>query len=95
MLDRFVAALRPSGLLLLRTADRETAAGFLDRKLPEFARALAWRASRPGQPGPFPACYEPIASARGIEAFAVRHGLVIAHRQTCTAQAGLASAADR
>jgi SAM-dependent methyltransferase len=86
VLDRFVAALRPSGLLLLRTADRETAAGFLDRKLPEFVRALAWRASRPGQPGPFAACYEPIASARGIEAFAIKHGLVIAHRQTCTAQ---------
>jgi hypothetical protein len=84
VLDRLVAALRPGGLLFLRTADRDTAAGFLDRKLPRFGRALAWRAAWPGQPGPFPACYEPIASGRGIEAFVVRHGLAIAHRQACS-----------
>ncbi len=84
VLDRLVGALRPGGLLFLRTADRETAAGFLDRRLPEFVRALAWRTARPGEPGPFPACYEPIASGRGIEAFVVRHGLAIAHRQMCT-----------
>jgi hypothetical protein len=84
VLDRLVGALRPGGLLFLRTADRETAAGFLDRRLPEFARALAWRTARPGQPGPFPACYEPIASGRGVEAFVVKHGLAIAHRQTCS-----------
>jgi hypothetical protein len=88
ILERFVAALRPGGLLLLRTADRETAAGFLDRKLPEFARAIAWGAARPGEPGPFPACYEAIASARGVEAFVVRHGLAIAHRQRCRADLG-------
>jgi SAM-dependent methyltransferase len=86
--ERFVAALRPGGLLLLRTADRETAAGFLDRKLPEFARAMAWRSARPGEPGPFPAYYEPIASARGIEAFVVKHGLAIAHRQRCRGDLG-------
>ncbi len=85
VLDRLVAALRPGGLLFLRTADRETAAGFLDRKLPQFARDLAWRAAQPSEPGPFPACYEPIASGRGIEAFVVRQGLAIAHRQTCSA----------
>jgi hypothetical protein len=88
ILERFVAALRPGGLLLLRTADRETAAGFLDRKLPEFARAMAWGAARPGEPGPFPACYEAIASARGVEAFVVRHGLAIAHRQRCRGDLG-------
>jgi SAM-dependent methyltransferase len=82
-LGRLVAALRPGGLLFLRTADRETAAGFLDRRLPQFAREVAWRAAWPGQPGPFPAWYEPIASGRGIEAFVVRHGLAIAHRQAC------------
>jgi hypothetical protein len=88
VLDRLVGALRPGGLLFLRTADRETAAGFLDRKLPEFVRATAWRAARPGEPGPFPACYEPIASGRGIESFVVRHGLAIAHRQTCSGAVG-------
>jgi len=81
VLSRLVGALRPGGLLLLRSADRLSALGALDRMLPQFARVFAWRLARPGQPGPFPARYEPIVSARGIEAFASRHGLVIAHRQ--------------
>jgi SAM-dependent methyltransferase len=81
VLSRLVGALRPGGLLLLRTADRQTAAGALDRMLPQFARVMAWRMARPGEPGPFPARYEPIASARGVELFVSRHGLVIAHRQ--------------
>jgi len=81
VLSRLVGALRPGGLLLLRTADRQTAAGALDRMLPQFARVMAWRLARPGEPGPFPARYEPIASARGVELFVSRHGLVIAHRQ--------------
>ncbi|HTZ94731.1 MAG TPA: methyltransferase domain-containing protein [Streptosporangiaceae bacterium] len=82
VLGRLVDGLRPGGLLLLRTADRQTAAGVLDRMLPEFARVMAWRMARPGEPGPFPARYEPIASERGVEAFVSRHGLVIANRQT-------------
>ncbi len=81
VLSRLVGALRPGGLLLLRTADRQTAAGALDRMLPQFARVMAWRMARPGEPGPFPARYEPIASVRGVELFVSRHGLVIAHRQ--------------
>ncbi|HXB48627.1 MAG TPA: methyltransferase domain-containing protein [Streptosporangiaceae bacterium] len=81
VLSRLVGALRPGGLLLLTTPDRLSATGALDRMLPQFARVMAWRLAMPGQPGPFPARYEPIASARGVEAFAARHGLVIAHRQ--------------
>jgi SAM-dependent methyltransferase len=81
VLSRLVGALRPGGLLLLRTADRLSAMGTLDRMLPQFGRVVLWRLARPGQPGPFPARYEPIASARGIEAFVSRHGLVVAHRQ--------------
>lgn len=92
VLGRLVAALRPGGLLLLRTLDRETAAGFLDRSTPRFLRELTWRAGRPGQPGPFPARYEPIASARGIEAFVTRHGLVVADRQACSTGGGHARA---
>lgn len=83
VLGRLVGALRPGGLLMLRTADRQTAAGLLDRKLPSFVRAIAWRAASQGQPGPFPARYEPITSAHGIEAFVTRHGLVVAHRGAC------------
>jgi hypothetical protein len=82
VLGRLVDALRPGGLLLLRTADRQTAAGFLDRRLPGPLRALAWRSLRPGEPGPYPAVYEPLTCARGLQAFVSRHGLVIASRET-------------
>ena len=80
VLGRLAAAVRPGGLLLLRMADPGSAFGFLDCKLPRLVRTIAWRSLRPGQPGPYPACYEPVASARGIEAFMSRHGFSIAHR---------------
>jgi SAM-dependent methyltransferase len=81
VLGRLIGALRPGGLLLLITADRQTAAGALDRMLPQFARVMLWRLTKRGQPGPFPARYEPVASARGVQSFVSKHGLVIAHRQ--------------
>jgi SAM-dependent methyltransferase len=81
VLGRLIEAIKPGGLLLLRSTDRDSAAGFLDRTAPGVLRALAWRRLRPGQPGPYPAVHEPLASARGIQSFATRHGLVIAHRQ--------------
>jgi SAM-dependent methyltransferase len=80
VLGRLVASLRPGGLLLLRITDTDSAVGFLDRRMPDVLRGLAWRASWPGQPGPHPAIYEPVASARGIEVFLSRHGLTVAHR---------------
>jgi SAM-dependent methyltransferase len=80
VLGRLAAAVRPGGLLLLRIADPSSAAGFLDRRLPRVIRAIAWRAARPGQPGPHPAVYEPVAWARGVEAFISRHGLAVAQR---------------
>ncbi len=51
-------------------------------------RSVSWHAVKPGQPGPFAAVYEPIASARGIHAFLLRHGLVVAHRQSRNSAAG-------
>ena len=83
VLDRFVAALKPGGVLLLRTADRECAAGVVDRfaaALPGRVRELAWRRLWPGEPGPYPAVYEPIVSGSGIQAYALLRGLVIAER---------------
>jgi SAM-dependent methyltransferase len=82
VLDRFGAALRPGGLLLLRVRDRDCAAGFLDRKLPGLARRVLWKRLYPGQPGPFPAVYESTVSSRGIAAYMLMRGLVITQRKT-------------
>jgi SAM-dependent methyltransferase len=82
VLDRLAAALRPGGLLLLRIRDRDCAAGYLDRKLPRLVRRAIWRRLYPGQAGPFPAVYEATASARGIAAYMLMRGLVIAQRKT-------------
>ncbi|MGE5137737.1 MAG: class I SAM-dependent methyltransferase [Gemmatimonadota bacterium] len=78
VLDRLTAAIKPGGLLFLSIHDRDSAAGFLDRALPEPARRLIWRARCPGQPGPHPAVYEPLSSARGVHAYAQLRGLVVA-----------------
>jgi SAM-dependent methyltransferase len=43
VLDRFVAALKPGGLLLLRFRDRTSAYGFIDRVLPGWLRTRAWQ----------------------------------------------------
>jgi hypothetical protein len=85
VLGRLVAALVPGGLLLLRMADKQTAAGYLDSRLPEPVRVTLWHSRHPGEPGPYPAIYEPLASATGIQSFFTRHGLAVAHRQICTA----------
>jgi SAM-dependent methyltransferase len=82
VLDRLVETLRPGGLLLLQTGDRDCATGFLDRVLPRPLRALVWRSLRPGSCGPYPAVYERLVSERGIQAYVLRRGLVIAQRQT-------------
>ena len=81
VLDRFTAALRPGGLLLLRIRDRDCAAGLLDRLLPQWVRRARWAALYPGRPGPFPAVYERAASDRGIQAYMRLRGLVITQRE--------------
>ncbi|WP_312874733.1 class I SAM-dependent methyltransferase [Actinomadura litoris] len=43
VLDRFVAALKPGGLLLVHLRDRNTAFGFLDRHLPRWMHASGRR----------------------------------------------------
>jgi SAM-dependent methyltransferase len=88
VLDRLVEALKPNGLLLLQTGDRDCTAGFLDRVLPRRLRALIWRSQKPGEPGPYPAVYERLVSQRGIESYVLRRGLVIAQRQELSLLAG-------
>src|SRR5215470_15720783 len=70
VLDRLVAAIKPGGLLLLRFSDRDSSAGFLDRMMPLPARSAVWRKRRPSRPGPYPAVYERLSSARGVQAYA-------------------------
>jgi SAM-dependent methyltransferase len=84
VLDRFVAALRPGGLLLLRIRDPDCAAAVLDRHLPEWARRALWAQRYPALPGPFPAVYSQEASDRGVQDFAQMRGLTIAHREAGT-----------
>ena len=88
VLDRLVAAIKPGGLLLLRFCDRDSAAGFLDRRLPRVIRGLIWRNRRPGEPGPHPAVYERLTSARGVQAYALKRGLVISERTVLGGLAG-------
>ena len=80
VLDRLVSALKPGGLLLIRTGDRYSAKALLDRLLPGPARRAVWSRLRPGTPGPFPAVYEKTVSDAGIASFALMRGLVIAAR---------------
>ena len=80
VLDRLVSALKPGGLLLLRTGDRRSAAALLDRRLPGPVRAAIWSRFRPGVPGPFRPVYEKAVCDEGIASYALLRGLVIATR---------------
>ena len=80
VLDRLTSALKPGGLLLVRTGDRCSAAALLDRMLPGPVRRAVWSRFRPGTPGPFPPVYEKSVSDEGIASYAQMRGLVIAAR---------------
>ncbi len=86
VLDRLVETLRPGGLLLVRTGDRDSAAGYLDRKLPRALRSVMWHGRHPSWR--YPAVYEPLASGRGIQSYAQRRGLVISQREARSQPAG-------
>ncbi|WP_030165405.1 class I SAM-dependent methyltransferase [Spirillospora albida] len=88
VLDRFVAALKPGGLLLVRLRDRDTAFGFLDRTLPGPLRGGA-----PAHDAPPPAVYDRVASRAGMRWYCAMRGLVIAEEHT--ARRPLAAAAGR
>jgi len=80
VLDRLTSALKPGGLLLVRTGDRRSAAALLDRMLPRMVRRAVWSRFRPGIPGPFAPVYEKAVSDDGIASYALMRGLVIAAR---------------
>jgi SAM-dependent methyltransferase len=88
VLDRLVSALRPGGLLFVRFCDRDSAAGFLYRALPVGVRRAVWRRRHPGAPGPHAAVFERLASARGLQSYALMRGLVIGERQALGGSAG-------
>jgi hypothetical protein len=77
VLDRFVAALKPGGLMLLRFRDRGCAFGYLDRVLPRWPRELLWG----GEPAP-QAAYERVASLEGMRWYCMMRGLVVAEEYT-------------
>lgn len=77
VLDRFVAALKPGGLMLTRFRDRDSAFGFLDRRLPHWLRHLLWHHDQP-----LPAVYERIVSLEGMRWYCMMRGLVIAEEYT-------------
>ncbi|HXA59431.1 MAG TPA: class I SAM-dependent methyltransferase [Streptosporangiaceae bacterium] len=70
-LDRFIAALKPGGLLLVRFRDRDTAFGFVERLIPGPLRRHLLGESAPS-------VYEPIASYKGIHLYCVMRGLMVA-----------------
>ncbi len=80
VLDRLTSALKPGGLLLVRTGDRYSAAALLDRMLPRMIRRAVWSRFRPGTPGPFNPVYEKAVCDEGITSYALMRGLVIASR---------------
>src|ERR1700758_2030812 len=80
VLDRLTSALKPGGLLFLRTGDRYCAAALLDRMLPGMIRRAVWSRFHPGIPGPFRPVYEKVVSDESIASYALRRGLVIAAR---------------
>jgi SAM-dependent methyltransferase len=79
VLDRFVAALKPGGLLLVRLRDRATAFGFIDRLLPSWLRTRGGApagGSAAGELPPTPV-YEAVASRKGMRWYCVMRGLVV------------------
>ena len=77
VLDRFVAALKPGGMMLLRFRDRDTLFGRVDRLLPHWLRPMLWHAEPPP-----PAVYERVASLEGMRWYCMMRGLVISEEYT-------------
>jgi SAM-dependent methyltransferase len=79
VLDRFVAALKPGGMMIVRFRDRDAAFGFVDRLVPVSLRRLLQGDPATALP---PAVYEPVASCEGMRWYCVMRGLVISGQHT-------------
>jgi SAM-dependent methyltransferase len=83
VLDRFTAALRPGGLLILRIPDRDSVFGFLTRRTPFSVHVLYRRwvkgNKNAGKPGhePYPTVYDHVVSRAGITAYCADNGLEV------------------
>lgn len=77
VLDRFVAALKPGGLIVVRFRDRDTAFGCLDRTLPDWLRRWLWHSHQPP-----PAVYDRVVSAEGLRWYCMMRGLIVAEEYT-------------
>jgi hypothetical protein len=77
VLDRFVAALKPGGLMVARFRDRDTAFAYLDRRLPYWLRQLLWHHEQAP-----PAVYDRVASLEGMRWYCMMRGLVISEEYT-------------
>jgi SAM-dependent methyltransferase len=85
VLDRFVAALRPGGRLIVRVPDGTSVYGFLVRHSPHRLHVLYKRyverkpdAGKPGH-APYPTVYDDVVTLRGLRDWAGRHELEVQH----------------
>lgn len=83
VLDKFVHALKPGGLLMLTFPDRDSVYGFFSRYTPLWLHVLFRRyvrnqrdAGRPGFP-PYATCYDPVIARRGFLAYVRERGLTV------------------
>jgi len=83
VMDRFVEAVRPGGLIIIRIPDRDSVWGLVTRLLPfrmhVFYRRWFAGDKMAGKPGhaPYPTAYDRIVSYRGMTAYCAEHGLEV------------------
>ncbi|XRQ11707.1 class I SAM-dependent methyltransferase [Actinomadura welshii] len=98
VLDRFVAALKPGGLLLIHMRDRNTAYGFLDRILPRWMHASGRRRRRARQGRGARGAHARVPQPGGDSASGARNGPAAepdTRPDTARAAAGRAGSAAR
>lgn len=83
VLDRFRAAVRPGGRIVIRVPDGDSVYGLLVKHSPHRLHVLYKRFAegnpKAGTPGhaPYPTVYDDVVSLRGLRDYAAEHGLEI------------------